>query len=53
MTLLEMPINIKMGNDITRDIHCDVRMSYNVAMCTSQYIMTLLLTSFIMYYAYL
>ncbi len=42
--------NITMGNNIAMYIHCDVTMSNVVAMCTSQCILTLLWTSFIMYY---
>ncbi len=42
--------NITMGNDIARDIHCDVIVSNGVAICTSQCIITLSWTSFVMYY---
>ncbi len=51
--------NFTIGNDVTRDIHCDVTMCNcnDIVMCTymtSPFIMALLLTSFIMYYyAYL
>ncbi len=42
--------NTRMGNDVVRDIHYDVTMSNDVAMCTSQCILMLLWTSFIIYY---
>ncbi len=42
--------DITMGNNVARDIHCDVRISNDITMCTSQYITTLLWTSFVMYY---
>ncbi len=36
--------DITMGNDIIRDIHCDVTMSNDIAICTSQCMMMLLWT---------
>ncbi len=33
-----------MGNGIARDIHCDVTMSHDIVMCTSQWKITLLWT---------
>ncbi len=42
--------NITMCNDIARDIHCDVEISNDIAMYTSQCMMTLLWTSFTIYY---
>ncbi len=34
IALLEMSIDITMGNDISRVIHCDVTMHNDVAICT-------------------
>ncbi len=47
--------DITMGNDIASDIHCDITMSNDIFMCTSQFKMTsIVITPFIMYYyAYL
>ncbi len=45
----DAPLCHLIGNDGARDIHCDVTMGNDVAICTSQCIMTLLWNSFAMY----
>ncbi len=54
MTLLRMPhCGTIMGNDVARDIHCDTTMDNDVVVghnMASQWIMTLLGTSFALYY---